>query len=208
MSGRFGFLAALLGSGAATTAAAPAAASGTDPFASLELDDTTRAALGTELSAFVAERESVAAKAANDRAVKVMGSDKGKANPASALALLGNDKLSALSADDIIAAIPEAPAAPSGSGADAAAAAAAGNSGPEAGGGTGGSKAHQERLAGAPKLALGNAASTDATVEETDAGKTAGKEKAIGLWGSVQGKSITAGGRGGNDVDVRVGAAQ
>jgi hypothetical protein len=203
-AGRFATLAALF-TGAAAPVAVPAA--GTDPLANLEMDDATRAALGTELQAFAAEQMATGFKAGNDRAVKVMGSDKGKAHPATALAFLGNEKLSALSAEDIIASLPDAPVpgAKTGTedgGAAAAAAAAAAGGGTEAG--KGGSQQHQERLAAAPKIALGANASTDATVEETDS-KGADKPKAVAMWGKAQG--ITEGGKTGANGAV-VGAAR
>lgn len=191
-------LAALTATGAAAAPAAPEPGTDTDPFANFEMSAEDRTELAADLRAFVDARAATARqdgfKAANDRALAVLGSDKGKANPTVALALLGNDKLTALSAEDIIAAIPDAPAAEAAAAAEPAAAAPA-------------TPAARQRLEATPKVTLGNRGRGDTTGEDAEPSGV-DRAAAVSVWGSVQGKkapsSIVDGGVSNGQTGARV----
>lgn len=199
--------ASLTGSAAVAAIAAPAA--GADAFADLEISAEDKAKLTADLTAALTEvsagEQAKGFKAGNDRAVAVLGSDKGKAHAGIALSLLGNAKMASLTADEILAALPDAAAATTtttttapDAAAAAAAAAAAGGGDPPAG-----SKEHQERLAAAPKVALGNRGATAHEVEGAgDRGKGADKATVLAAWGQAQGVAED-GSKNGARVSVR-----
>lgn len=179
------FSALFAGLMAGSAAAAPTTTTeASDPFAAMELSDTDRAALATEFQAVVAAAVTQAApaatqagfKAGTDRAVAVMSSDQGKAHLATALSFLANEKLAGLSAEEMIASLPAA----------AAPAAVVPAAEEPAGERPAGAAAAQERLAAAPKVALGNQPTKDGLNE--DAKGTVSKEAAVNVWKGVQGK--------------------